>query len=181
MISMLSASPISQYQSAASEAVRTRLKQVFDPLTEKLLRDSFEKVSADEGTLWLAHKSKGVLVPVFNSGPGSKEFVAKFRQPLDRGVVSMVFHNEQAFCENEVYKNATHDETIDEALHQVTAAMIAVPFYFAHEPRGVVSCVRLGEGEFTLEHLKAMQFCVMVLERLIDWHLLRGILDEDEF
>ncbi len=158
-----------------------RLKRIFDPLTERLLRNSFDQVEADEGTLWIAHKAKGVLVPVFNSGPGAADFVAKFRQPLDRGVVSMVYHNEQAFCENELYKHASHDETIDEALRQVTAAMIAVPLYFANEPRGVVSCVKLNKGEFALRHLETMQFCVMVLERLIDWHLLRGILDEDEF
>jgi len=181
MVPSLSDSPITQYQRAASKAVATRLKRIFDPFAERFLLNAFEQVGADEGTLWVADLKKNALLPAFNSGPGSREFVSKFRQPLDRGVVSMVFHNEQAFCENEVYNNASHDETIDEALQQVTAAMIAVPLYFANEPRGVVSCVRLGEGQFDLKDLHAMQFSVMVLERLIDWHLLRDILDEDEF
>ena len=62
-----------------------------------------------------------------------------FRQPLNRGIVSTVLASEQAFIENEVYKNARHDDKLNESLAQTTFAMIVVPFYFLNECRGVVS------------------------------------------
>lgn len=173
--------PIHQLETAAASALSQRLRGIFDPVAYRVLLNGFAKAEADEGTLWVADMSTQELIPVFNSGPHADEFVAKFRQPLDRGVVSMVFHHGLAFCENEVYKNASHDETIDQALAQVTAAMIALPLYFANETRGVVSCVRLGRGEFDAEALEVMQHTVAVLERLIDWHLFRRALDLDEF
>ena len=139
--------------------------------------DAFERAGADEGTLWVADLSAYQLVPIFNSGPDSAEFIEKFRQPLDRGVVSMVFNSGQPFCENEVYKSSGHDATVDKELGQVTAAMIALPLFFANEPRGVISCVKLGEGEFDVPNLHTMQHAGVVLERLLDWSLFHHITD----
>ena len=164
-----------------NSAVAKKLKGVFDPLAKRVLLDAFSRAQADEGTVWITDPSASALVPVFNSGPEATDFVAKFQQPLDRGVISMVFHHGQPFCENEVYKNATHDQTIDKALEQVTQAMIALPLYFAHETRGVISCVRLGEGEFDAEHLSIMQHATAVVERLIDWQILQQVLEFEEF
>ncbi|MEM7313771.1 MAG: GAF domain-containing protein [Planctomycetota bacterium] len=141
--------------------------------------DGFQNAGADEGTLWIADLDESRLVPIFNSGPESESFVDKFRQPLDRGVVSMVFHSGQPFCENEVFKNSGHDDTVDKELGQVTAAMIALPLFFAHEPRGVISCVKLGDGEFDVPDLNTMQHAGVVLERLLDWSLLRAVTDLD--
>lgn len=89
----------------------------------------------------------------------------------------MVFNSGQPFCENEVFKNSGHDDTVDKELGQVTAAMIATPLFFANQPRGVVSCVKLGEGEFEAADLSSMQHSVAVLERLLDWSILQMITD----
>src|SRR5438309_10138316 len=66
-----------------------------------------------------------------------------FKQPVSQSIVSLVFASEHAFCENQVYKNAKHSATLDKKLHKTTYAMIAVPFYFLNQVRGVISCVQL--------------------------------------
>ncbi len=169
-----------KFEKLGAAAAAQRLSEAFDPIARRLVLNGFERVGADEGTVWIANQKAGELAPVFNSGPNAANFVANFRQPLDKGVVSMVFHSGQPFCENEVTKNASHDRTIDKAMDQVTAAMIVVPLFFANHPRGVVSCVKLGQGEFEVRDLDELQHATLVLERLIDCQLMENIRETDE-
>jgi len=168
-----------QLDRAAAAEVAQRLSGSLDAVARRVLLQGFRQVRADEGTLWLASPGGRELVPVFNNGPHEAEFLRDFRQPLDRGVTSWVFRSGQPFCENEVARNASHDASIDAALSQVTAAMIVVPLFFADRPRGVVSCVRLGEGSFEVAHLQEMQHCVAVVERLIDWRVFQNVLESE--
>lgn len=168
-----------QLERVAAAEIGQRLSGALDAVARRVLLDSFRQVGADEGTVWLANPAGRELIPVLNSGPDEGSFLSKFRQPLDRGVISMVFLSGQPFCENGVSRNSSHDRTIDSALSQVTEAMIAVPLFFANRPRGVVSCVRLGSGSFEGRHLWEMQQSVAVLERLIDGRLLQHLLESD--
>src|SRR5256885_3098485 len=70
-----------------------------------------------------------------------------FKQPVSKGIVSLVVASEHPFVENQVYKNAKHSKTLDEKLRKTTYAMIAVPLYFLNEARGVISCVQLLDVE----------------------------------
>lgn len=115
----------------------------FDPLMQLTARDGFDAVGAHEGTIWLADSDEKHLVPAFNTGPNAAQLVNQFRQPLSQGLISLVFRNGQSFCENDVYKNAQQDKTLDSKLHLLTCSMIAVPLYFAQNVRGVISCVQL--------------------------------------
>lgn len=159
--------------------MQRRLATVLDHTSLRVLREGLRRADADEGTLWIANRDRKELIPVFNSGPQPEDFLRRVRQPLDRGVISMVFHSGQPFCENEVRKNVSHDHSVDQALSQVTAAMIAVPFFFGGRRRGVLSCVRLGQGEFEAGHLNEIQQAASLLERLTDWHLLQELLDSE--
>jgi len=103
----------------------------------------FPTIGADEGTLWLLDEEKEELVPVWNSGPHAEEFVGKHRQPLSAGLISVVCLTEQALCENEVYRHAGQDPTLDRRLGVLTCSMMAVPLRAGGELRGVVSCVKL--------------------------------------
>jgi hypothetical protein len=116
------------------------------PARDTLL-DAIESVGASEGTLWVVDASGQGLVPAFNSGPSAALFLERVRQPLERGIISMVAATEQPFCENDVVGHATHDGTVDRLVGRRTLALIAVPFYLAGRLRGVVSCVRLGDGD----------------------------------
>jgi hypothetical protein len=150
-----------------------------------VLRESFDKIGADEGSIWLLDEGKKNLVIAYNSGPNADRIVG-FKQPSNQGIVSLVIATEQAFVENQVYKNAKHSPRLDQKLRSTTYAMIAVPFYFVNQIRGVISCVQLvtvtannqpaPDGKtargFHPHDLPVIQTAAIILRDLIDYRLL---------
>ncbi len=115
---------------------------ICDEMFLKLLKETFDRIGADEGSIWLLDQEKQHLVVAFNSGPNTEKIMG-FQQPVSQGIVSLVVASEHAFVENQVYKNAKHSKGLDQKLHKTTYAMIAVPLYFLNEVRGVISCEQL--------------------------------------
>jgi hypothetical protein len=159
---------------------------VCDEMLLKLLKETFERIGADEGSIWLLDPEKQHLVVSFNSGPDTAKIMG-FKQPVSKGIVSLVVASEHAFVENQVYKNADHSKTLDDKLHKMTYAMIAVPLYFLNEVRGVISCVQLQAVEkrdgklvpigdtpagFRPPELNAIQTMAAVVRDLIEYRLL---------
>ncbi|MFL6590646.1 MAG: hypothetical protein ACJ8M4_10800 [Chthoniobacterales bacterium] len=159
---------------------------ICDEMVRKLLTDTFARISANEGSIWLLDPEKQHLVVAYNSGPNTEEIMG-FKQPVSQGIVSLVVASEHAFVENQVYKNAKHSATLDKKLHKTTYAMIAVPLYFLNEVRGAISCVQLldvmvdggraaATGEtpsgFGPPELNAIQTIAAVVRDLIDYRLL---------
>ena len=74
---------------------------------------------------------------------------------------------------------------VDESLGQVTDALVAVPFYLGGHLRGVVSCVRWRREDpdidttFTAAHLDRVRQLANTLERLLNYQLLKVVLDFD--
>ena len=163
---------------AARQTCAEGFDDVFDQAMRALLVDAFTRVGAHEGTVWLLDPAREALVPRFNSGPHAEKFVGQFRQNLRSGMISMVVAMEQPICENDVHKNARQDRSLDQQLEVQTCAMLALPFLFAGELRGVISCVQLRRGDepdppgFRVEHLQALQLAVGILARLIEARLL---------
>ena len=162
---------------AAHEIGGAAFADFFDAPMRSLLLDGFGRAGAHEGTVWLLDEARAALIPRFNSGPHAERFVDTFRQSVRAGMIGMVAATEQAICENEVCKNARQDRTLDEQLRLKTWSMIAVPFYFFGELRGVISCVQLQSGDatppgFSAEHLHGLQLTAGVLSRLIVYRLL---------
>lgn len=166
---------------AVQQICREGFEAFLDFGSQVLLAKAFGHVGAHEGTLWLADDTIGALVPRFNTGARAAEFVGKFRQPLTSGLISYVFHSEQPLCENGVYRGAKYDQALDRQLGLLTCAMIAVPFIFGGEVRGVVSCVQLKKPEeieadpsgFDDEHLREIQLVSDAVGRLLEGKLLR--------
>ena len=159
---------------------------ICDEMLLRLLTDTFQRISADEGSIWLLDEGKQHLVVTFNSGPNADKIVG-FKQPLNKGIISLVVASEQAFIESNVYKNVKYSADLDKKLHNTTYAMIAVPLYFLRQVRGVLSCVQLidvllPQGEpvptaktppgFKPQHLVAIQTASAVIRDLIDYRLL---------
>ena len=165
---------------AATEACNKSFDVVFDAGMRALLMSSFQLVGADEGTIWLIDEGSEVLIPRFNSGPYAEGFVGIHRQPLTKGMISMVVATEQPICENEVYKNERQDKEVDRKLGLRTCAMIAVPLVFSGELRGVISCVQVRPGNsadpdppgFTQENLLEILLASSLLGRLLEGRLL---------
>lgn len=110
------------------------------------LAAAFLAANADEGTVWLVNPDGTGLVAQYNSGPDAERIVG-FQQPLGSGLISMVFETEQAFCENEVQRNAAQDKRLDQRLGKATQSLIAVPLIIGGEVCGVVSCVQLSRTD----------------------------------
>jgi transcriptional regulator with GAF, ATPase, and Fis domain len=141
------------------------------PLATALLLDAFERVGAHEGTVWLVDQPNRCLIPAFNNGPDAEE-LRKYRQPLDKGLVSMVFANEQPFVMNR--DRSGMDPTLMQKLKQRITAQIIVPLYFLGECRGVVSCVQIARGDepeaagFEAEALRPIKRAADALRVIID-------------
>jgi hypothetical protein len=139
---------------------------------------------ADEGTIWLADEEGEALVIAFNSGPNAGRLVNQYRQPLTAGLVSLVYASGRPLCEHGVYRNQSHDPTLDTQLKVRTCAMIVTPLYYGQQSRGVISCVQLqAEGSegpepagFSHESLAVMELCAASVGRLIDYQLLTAVL-----
>ncbi len=163
----------------ASVAARVRpehLADLLDPALRTTFRLLLDGVGAHEGTLWLADGD--ALVAAYNTGPDAGRFVPTFRQPLDRGLVSMVYATEQGYGEADVRADARQDRTLDRTLGVTTTAMLAVPFYFGRRLRGVASCVQLERSApaartFGVEALRTFELGVATLGELLDVRLLR--------
>jgi len=164
-------------------------EEFFDRMMRAQLIEALAGAHAHEGTVWLLDPTRSFLVPRFNTGPNAGSFVGSFRQSLRSGMISMVVATEQPICENEVHKNQQQDKTLDLKLQLVTCAMLAVPFYFAGELRGVISAVQLRlaassapepEG-FTAENLGTLQLAASVLSRMIEHQLISLALGREDF
>jgi hypothetical protein len=166
-------------QAAARTLNAQTFADVLDPLMQLSVRDAFDEAGAHEGTIWLADNNEEYLIPVYNTGSHTGQTLNTYRQPLSKGLISMVFKSGQAFCENSVYQNAEQDRTLDESLDVLTCSMIAVPFYFALEVRGVISCVQLKPASadapdpqgFSPLDVHRIERSAAVLGRLIDFSL----------
>lgn len=164
---------------AASAIDAGNFRELLDPLMRVVLEDAFRASDAHEGSVWLADDAQEHLVVAFNTGQHAARLENAFRQPLSRGIISMVFRNGQPFCENDVYRNTSQDGTLDRSLDVLTCAMIAVPFGFANEVRGVISCVKLKPASstesdppaFSPLDLQYVQRVGATLSRLLDFHL----------
>jgi hypothetical protein len=166
-----------------SEIRAVDIDSIFDPPMREFLQQGFARVGAHEGTVWLLDGAGKNLVPALNTGPDADR-LADFKQPLNDGLISMVFSSEQSFLENEVWKNSGQSKMLDTLLGKQTCAMIAVPFSFLHACRGVISCVQLKTGGaaepepsgFNSEHLASIQRTADFLARLIDLRVIRQII-----
>lgn len=156
------------------------LVELLDEHLIHLLGDVFERVGGCEGTVWLADRSEGNLVAVYNSGIDAESLIG-FEQPIGTGIISMVFSQQQPYCENEISSSAGHDDTLDKKISKHTTAMIAVPFYFAFGLRGVISCVQLEESPTSKEGFSSSDVAELgnvsnIIERLINEALLTSAL-----
>lgn len=125
---------------------RIRPEFLLEHGSTRALSVAFAAANADEGTVWLFNPAANSLVACYNSGPDAERIVG-FGQPVGRGLISMVFETEQAFCENDVQMNPAQDKSLDQKLGKPTRALIALPFYVQGETCGVISCVRLSSGD----------------------------------
>ena len=171
----------------AESITATNFNKFIDTLSCDILQEGFNGANAHEGTVWLLDEARENLVPAYNTGPNAKQIVGKFRQPLNAGLIGMVFANEQPFLENEVYNNSRQSRLLDDTLKTRTYALIEAPFYFIGACRGVVSCVRLKDPlkdskepdppRFENEDLDHIMHAADIFSRLVELKIIHATLD----
>src|ERR1700693_1645145 len=174
---------VDRLDKAAKLITRETFDDFADDLMTTILADSFDAAGADEGTLWLVNPGKSELDAVYNNGPTAAK-ILKHSQKLDRGLISMVFSTGQPFCENNIAQNPDHDKAVDRQTGASTTAMIAVPFHFAQQCRGIVSCVQLtkkpgslpSRAGFDMESMREVSRAASLLTRLFDFKLISRII-----
>ena len=158
---------------------------LLDQLCSGILTRIFDRIGGSEGTVWLAKPDGSALVAVSNSGPNADNIVG-FEQPIGSGIISMVFAQQQPYCENHIGAKSGHDDTLDKQVCLATRSMVAVPFYFAFGLRGVISCVQLQEKDqpepacFESIHVESMVRAGNNVEQLINGKLMSVTLGLDE-
>ena len=171
---------ISHIESWIDTCSTTDLASLLDEACVTLLSRAFDRVGGCEGTVWL-YDQQDNLEAVYNSGAEADSLVG-FKQPVGSGIISMVYAQQQPYCENSIQASSGHDDTLDRKIEKHTSAMIAVPFYFAFGLRGVVSCVQLEEESggpergFSSEDVAELARVTHVVERLLNETLLTSVL-----
>ena len=181
-------SPLRQALTQAADGLLpTQFPAVFNPPLQSLLRQVMTATRASEGAVWVADPEQVHLLPVVGLGPLAPRYVHRFAQPLETGLVSMVYDSGQSFCENDVESHPGHSVMLDTELGMRTRAMMAVPLYYAGRLRGVLTAVHLappGEAEgddtsgrsFTAADLATFERVGQCLRKLIDLRLLELLL-----
>lgn len=169
---------IEHLESWISTGTPTDLIGLFDEVAISLLREAFAHIGGCEGTIWLADSDEKYLVASFNSGDDADSLIG-FEQPIGSGIISMVFSQQQPYCENNIQTSSGHDDTLDRKMSKHTTALLAVPLYFAFGLRGVISCVQLeevnsglGKKGFSSADIEALALVSNVVERLVNETLL---------
>jgi len=146
-----------------------------------VMRSAMDALQADSLSVWLADEDESHLV-VTHTEP-DPEFLG-WKQSLEEGLTGLVYASEQCLCENEVYSNANHSKKADEALGQVTYAMIATPFYIAGNLKGIISCVQLKDSVdapnpsgFSARNMNRVRRLSTAIERLVNYKMLTSLLD----
>lgn len=174
-------SELSEHLARVSDNIHApQFDSLLDPLLRQIVQQGFADAGAHEGTIWLVDELNENLVPAHNTGPQAAQIAGKFKQPLNSGLICMVFASEQPFVENEVSKNVQQSKLLDSLLQTQTCAMIAVPFYLLGKCRGVVSCVQLKQPDsreapppgFRPEHLVSVQRMTALLSLLMEHRIL---------
>ncbi|MDF2376810.1 MAG: GAF domain-containing protein [Verrucomicrobiales bacterium] len=173
---------IEHLESWISTGTPTDLIGLFDEVAISLLREAFAHVGGCEGTVWLADSEEKYLIASYNSGDDADSLIG-FEQPIGSGIISMVFSQQQPYCENDIQASNGHDDTLDRKMSKHTTALLAVPLYFAFGLRGVISCVQLEEVEngvgkngFSSADIEALALVSNVVERLVNETLLSSAL-----
>jgi len=142
-------------------------------LLRELLQRAASATRAENTALWLAGEDH--LHATLGTGPHAAHFVGAFKQPLDRGIVSLVHASAQAVCENAIASNPEHSPVLDKRLGIVTDAMIAVPLAISGSIAGVITCVHTRpEGqssppaEFRPRDLAEFEFAAACCGRILE-------------
>lgn len=145
-----------------------------DPFYRSLLALAGDQIQAESVALFLLNTEEEHLEVVISRPDVS--FLG-FKQPLDRGIVSMVVWSEHGVSISDVSEHNMFDDTADRTREFKTESMMATPLLLRGRVMGVLSAVNKREAlEFSDDDMKrlalvadAMKFALQarILDRLV--------------
>lgn len=117
--------------------------------TQRLIFELMERSAQRMGTPYLAFWLVGesFLRPVMATGELTSSFVGSFEQPLDEGLISLVFSSGQSLCAGAIQEDENHSKRLDAVLEQRTEGMVAVPVVANGDRVGILSAVHVTRAE----------------------------------
>ena len=121
-----------------------------------LLALGTDRIDADDASVWLLNSAEECLEVVLDRRPERQAFVG-FKQPTNRGIVSMVAWNEHGIALSNVSEHEMFDDTADKTFRYTTRTMIALPLTVNGRVVGVLSAVNRRVGDqFTDDDMNNM-------------------------
>jgi hypothetical protein len=143
----------------------------------ELLKRSAKATQAENASLWLVKEES--LAAVLGIGPHADFFVNRYEQPLQQGIISLVYASGQPIFENAISDNPNHSKVLDNKLGITSDAMIAAPVTALGEIVGVVTCVHTRPvgttdeaSRFKPRDLGEFEFAAACTGRILDSALL---------
>ena len=71
-----------------------QFRALLDPLTRQAIQQGFAEAGAQDGAVWLLDETSEHLEPAYGTGTHAEQLVGRFKQPLNEGLICMVFASE---------------------------------------------------------------------------------------
>jgi GAF domain-containing protein len=124
----------------SSPAIIKMMVQSPGSIYAALLALGCDRISADDASVFLLNAPEEHLEVVLDRRPERQAFVG-FKQPTNRGIVSMVVWNEHGISLSNVHEHEMFDDTADRTFRYETRSMIATPLLVNGRVIGVLSAV----------------------------------------
>jgi signal transduction protein with GAF and PtsI domain len=140
-----------------------------------LLTLGCDRVNADDASVWVLNAAEECLEVVLDRRPERQAFVG-FKQPTNRGIVSMVAWNEHGISLSNVSEHEMFDDTADRTFRYQTRTMIALPVAVNGRVVGVLSAVnKRGADQFSDDDMNDLAIVVTSMGHVLRSQLLERL------
>jgi signal transduction protein with GAF and PtsI domain len=140
-----------------------------------LLSLGADRVQADDASVFLLNAAEEHLEVVLDRRAERQAFVG-FRQPVGKGIVSMVVWNEHGISLSNVHEHEMFDGTADRTFHYTTRSMIALPLLVNGRVLGVLSAVnKRGADQFSDDDMNELVIIASSIGHLLRSQILERL------
>ncbi len=111
--------------------------------SREILREAAVRIRADEASIWIRSDDGGEMVLTLNSGPESDSMELRVRQPINEGIISLVYRDGKPVLENALFAHRSYSPKVDISEGQSTHYIAAVPLLLDDCIIGVISAVQI--------------------------------------
>ena len=176
---------VSKTQAFVDELSHQSLKRLVDENLDRCFQSFLTRTDSHAGAVWIVNPATNKLVIAYNVGGQGQEIEGQIEQPLETGLVSKAFKENQTICHQGIFAHREQSAKVDEALLQVTAHQIATPFCMFGRTVGVLTAIQTldagvrlkTEWGFDETDIEQIEVASWVLGRLMEYNVITAITD----